>query len=155
MAARVERTSLTNDIERKASGIDHRHTDQARDRHTPGTAFLIGGPDSAARAERLVQSAGNATVNACDLAIMEAGLLQQADLFAGADSGPMNLAAAVGIPAFGLFGPTPVLTHSRFIHAILPDDGGAPMPDQVKRTSAGAVLARIEPYLCAQSAADE
>jgi heptosyltransferase II len=122
-------------------------------RRTPGTAFLIGGPDCAARAERLVQSAGAATVNACDLTIMEAaGLLQQADLFVGADSGPMNLAAAVGTPAFGLFGPTPVLTYSRFIHAILPDNGGAPMPDRVERISAGAVLARIEPYLCAQSA---
>jgi heptosyltransferase II len=81
-----------------------------------------------------------------------AALLQQADLFVGADSGPMNLAAAVGTPAFGLFGPTPVLTYSRFIHAILPDDGGAPMPDRVERIAAGAVLVRIEPYLCAQSA---
>jgi heptosyltransferase-2 len=122
-------------------------------RRTPGTAFLIGGPDFAARAERLVQSAGPPTVNACDLTIMDAaGLLQKSDLFVGSDSGPMNLAAAVGTPAFGLFGPTPVLTYSRFIHAILPDDGGAPAPDGVARISPDAVLARIEPYVCAQSA---
>ena len=120
---------------------------------TPGTVFLIGGPDFAARAEHLVQSAPAPTVNACDLTIMEAaGLLAKADLFVGSDSGPMNLAAAVGTPAFGLFGPTPVLTYSRFIHAIQADDGGAPSPGGVQRIMPGAVLARIEPYLCAQSA---
>jgi heptosyltransferase II len=120
---------------------------------TPGTVFLIGGPDYAARAERLLQTAGAPTVNACDLTIMEAAaLLQRSDLFVGSDSGPMNLAAAVGTPAFGLFGPTPVLTYSRFIHAIQPDDGGAPSPDGVQRILPATVLARIEPYLCAQSA---
>jgi heptosyltransferase II len=121
---------------------------------TPGTVFLIGGPDHAASAERLVQSAGTPTVNACDLTIMEAaGLLQNADLFVGSDSGPMNLAAAVGTPAFGLFGRSRALTYSRFIHAIVPDDGRASAWDGMQRISTGAVLARIEPYVCAQSAA--
>jgi heptosyltransferase-2 len=120
---------------------------------TPGTVFLIGGPDFAARAERLRQSAPGPAVNACDLTIMEAvALLQQSDLFVGSDSGPMNLAAAVGTPTFGLFGRSRVLTHSRYIHAILPDDGRAMTPDGMARISAGAVLARIEPYLCAQPA---
>jgi lipopolysaccharide heptosyltransferase II len=92
-------------------------------------------------------------VNACDLTIMEAAALtQRSDLFVGCDSGPMNLAAAVGTPAFGLFGPTPVLTYSRFIHAIQPEDGGAPTRDAVERILPATVLARIEPYLCAQSA---
>jgi heptosyltransferase II len=119
----------------------------------PCTIFLIGGPDFTARAEHLVQSAGAPTVNACDLTIMEAaGLLQQSDLFVGSDSGPMNLAAAVGTPAFGLFGPTPVLTYSRFIHAIQAADGRTPTPDGVQRILPDQVLARIEPYLCAQSA---
>jgi len=122
-------------------------------RRSPGTAFLIGGPGLAARAERLVQSAPATTVNACDLTIMEAaGLMQKADLFVGCDSGPMNLAAAVGTPAFGLFGPTPVLSYSRYIHAIQADDGGAWAPDGLRRISPGAVLARIEPYLSAHSA---
>src|SRR5258707_691911 len=62
---------------------------------TSGTVFLIGGPDYAARAERLLHSAGPALVNACDLTLMQAaGLLQRSDLFVGSDSGPMNLAAA-------------------------------------------------------------
>src|SRR5580704_13391567 len=97
--------------------------------------------------------AGAPTVNACDLTIMEAAaLLQRSDLFVGSDSGPMNLAAAVGTPAFGLFGPTPVLTYSRFIHAIQPEDDGAPIRDAVQRILPATVLARIEPYLSVQSA---
>jgi heptosyltransferase-2 len=120
---------------------------------TPGTVFLIGGPDHTARAERLLQTAGAPTVNACDLTLIEAAaLLQRSDLFVGSDSGPMNLAAAVGTPAFGLFGPTPVLTYSRFIHAIQSEDGGAPTRDAVQSILPATVLARIEPYLCAQSA---
>ncbi|HEY6254802.1 MAG TPA: glycosyltransferase family 9 protein [Xanthobacteraceae bacterium] len=118
-----------------------------------GMIFLIGGPDHAAAAARLMQSAGAPMVNACDLSIMEAaGLLQQANLFVGPDSGPMNLAAAVGTPAFGLFGLSRVLTYSRFIHAILPDDGRAGEPDGMQRITPAAVLARIEPYLCAEPA---
>jgi heptosyltransferase-2 len=121
--------------------------------HTPGTVFLIGGPDYAAQAERLAQSAGGGTVNACDLAIEEAAaLLQKSDLFVGSDSGPLNIAAAVGTPAFGLFGPNRVLTYSKFIHPVLPDEGHAEAPDRLQRISARTVLARIEPYLCAQSA---
>jgi heptosyltransferase-2 len=80
-------------------------------RRTTGTMFLIGGPDYAATAERLVQSADPSTVNACDLTITEAAtLLQKSDLFVGSDSGPLNVAAAVGTPAFGLFGISTVLT---------------------------------------------
>jgi heptosyltransferase-2 len=122
-------------------------------RRTTGTVFLIGGPDYAACAESLVQSAGICTVNACDLTILEAAaLLHKADLFVGSDSGPLNIAAAVGTPAFGLFGPNRVLTYSRFIHAVLADDGRAETPDGVQRIMPNAVLARIEPYLSAQSA---
>ena len=84
---------------------------------------------------------------------MEAtALMQNADLFVGCDSGPMNLAAAVGTPAFGLFGATPVLTYSRFIHAIQADDSETPASERLARILPEAVLARIEPYLCAQSA---
>ncbi len=120
---------------------------------TTGTVFLIGGPGYAAHADRLAQSAGGRTVNACDLAIAEAAaLLQKSDLFVGLDSGPLNIAAAVGTPAFGLFGPNQVLTYSRFIHPVLPDDGNVEAPDRLQRISAAAVLARIEPYVCAQPA---
>lgn len=118
-------------------------------RQTGGTIFLIGGPDNTLRADGLMaRSAGAAAVNACDLSIVEAAaLLRLADLFVGPDSGPMNLAAAGETPAFGLFGSTPVLDYSRFIHAIVPDDGRGPAPDGMTRISPAAVMRRIAPYL--------
>jgi heptosyltransferase-2 len=114
---------------------------------TKGSIFLIGGPQNAARAEALIARTPDAAlINACDLKLMQSvALLRHADLFIGANSGPLNLAAASGTDAFGLFGNTPVLTYSRFIHAIVPD--GGPSPDGMARITAAEVLKQIEPYL--------
>ena len=60
----------------------------------------------------------------------------------------MNLAAAGGTDAFGLFGSTPVLTYSKFIHPIVPPGGQS--PDGMRRILPGAVLATIAPYLSQQ-----
>ncbi len=127
---------------------------EALRRRMTGTVFLIGGPDSNGQAQDLIaRSAGAAAVNACDLTIVEAAaLLAHADVFVGTDSGPMNLAAAVGTPAFALFGATPVLSYSRFIHAITPLDGKRSL-DGMQRISPERVLARVEPYLTADKAA--
>ena len=57
----------------------------------------------------------------------------------------MNLAAAGGTEAFGLFGSTPVLTYSKFIHAIVPD--GGPSPGGMQRIAPAQVLKHIAPYL--------
>jgi ADP-heptose:LPS heptosyltransferase len=116
-------------------------------RRTSGTVFLIGGDDNHDRATALIaRSAGAAAINACDLSIVEAAaLLRLADLFVGPDSGPMNLAAAGATPAFGLFGATPVLRYSRFIHAIEPE--GGPSADGMRRITPQQVMARLEPYL--------
>jgi heptosyltransferase-2 len=116
-------------------------------RRTPGTVFLVGGADNSARAAALIaRTAGAPAVNACDLSIVEAAaLLRLADLFVGPDSGPMNLAAAGCTPAFALFGATPVLNYSRFIHAIEPEGGQA--LDGMQRISPAQVMRRIEPYL--------
>jgi heptosyltransferase-2 len=116
-------------------------------RRTAGTVFLIGGADNAARAAKLIERSGGATtINASDLSIVEAAaLLRLADLFVGPDSGPMNLAAAGATPAFGLFGSTPVLDYSRFIHAIEPEGGKS--ADGMQRITPVQVMARIEPYL--------
>jgi heptosyltransferase-2 len=121
-------------------------------RRTPGTVFLIGGPDNAARAETLIaRSAGGPAINACKLSIIEAAaLLRLADLFVGPNSGPMNLAAAGGTPAFGLFGSTQVLRYSRFIHAIEPEGGQS--AEGMQRITPQQVMQRIEPYLSALKA---
>jgi heptosyltransferase-2 len=123
-------------------------------RRFAGTVFLIGGPAQASQAAGLVaRTAGASAVNACELGVMEAAaLLRRADLFVGPDSGPMNLAAAVGTSAFGLFGATKVLTYSRFIDPVLPDDGREFTLDGMQRISPGNVLARIEPYLAVRKA---
>jgi heptosyltransferase-2 len=114
---------------------------------TPGTVFLVGGPANDARAEKLVAATGSSQiVNACDLRLIEAAaLLRLADLFVGPSSGPLNLAAAGGTEALGLFGSTPVLTHSKFIRAIVPE--GGPRPGGMAQITPAQVLERIAPYL--------
>ena len=90
-----------------------------------GTIFLIGGPALSARVARLIEASGAATVNACDLPVMQsAALLKRANLYAGPDSGPLNLAAAVGTRAIGLFGETPPLRYTQFIEVLRANDKG-------------------------------
>ena len=91
-----------------------------------GSLFMIGGPSWQARADRIIAAAGVNAVNACDLPIIKsAALCQRADLFVGADSGALNLAAAVGTDAYGLFGLTPALQYSRHIHVVRASDDPA------------------------------
>jgi heptosyltransferase-2 len=118
-------------------------------RRRSGTIVLIGGQSQARRAASLIeQTTGAPAINACGLAIMEStALISHADIFIGPDSGPMNLAAAVGTHALGLFGATPVLGYSRFIHPILPDDGSTLASDGMRRISPGRVIAQLEQYL--------
>jgi heptosyltransferase-2 len=112
---------------------------------TAGTIFLIGGPANVSRADKLI-AAGGTAVNACDLKLMEsAALLRHADLFIGTNSAPLNLAVTTATEAFALFGSTPVLTYSKFIHPIVPD--GGPSPDRMRRITPDAVLECIAPYL--------
>jgi heptosyltransferase II len=117
-------------------------------RRTRGTIFLIGGPVNAPLAASLVEAtAGAQTINACDLRLIEsAALMKHADLFVGTNSGPMNIAAAVGTTAFGFFATNKVLTYSRHIHAILPDDGRIG-PDGMQRLSPHRAVERIGAYL--------
>jgi ADP-heptose:LPS heptosyltransferase len=114
-----------------------------------GTIFLIGGAENSKRAQALIaQADAPSVVNACDLALTEAAaLLRHADIFVGANSGPMNLAAATATDAFGLFGTTPVLSYSRYIHPIVPE--GGPSVGGMQRILPAQVLAEVEPYLSA------
>jgi len=118
---------------------------------TPGTVFLIGGSANMARAQNLLARGAGGTVNACDLKLAEAAaLLNHADLFVGPSSGPMNLAAAGATEAFGLFGSTPVLNYSKYIHAIEPPGGQS--ADGMRRISPAQVLERVAPYLTREKA---
>jgi heptosyltransferase-2 len=116
-------------------------------RRTAGTVFLVGGGANRTRAQSFIAaSAGAPAVNACDLSLTEAAaLLRHADLFIGPSSGPLNLAAAGETDAFGLFGSTPVLTYSKFIHSVVPE--GGPSPDGMSRISPAQAIGAIAPYL--------
>ena len=70
------------------------------------------GPSERALAESVVaSSAGSAVLAAASASLLDLGaLLRRSVLFVGTDSGPMHLAAAVGVPAVTLFGSgSPVL----------------------------------------------
>ena len=115
--------------------------------HCRGTFFFIGGADYTVRAQSVIaQSKLSEAINACDLSLVEAiALLHHADLFVGTDSGPMNLAAAVGTPSFAMFGVNPVLSYSKFIHPLTPP--GGPAPGGMQRISPTYVFERVQPYL--------
>jgi len=117
---------------------------------TAGTVFLVGGRTNGARAQNFIaQSNGASAVDACDLSLIEAAaLVHRADLFVGPSSGPLNLAAAGGTDAFGLFGlrgSTPVLTYSKYIHAIEPPGGQS--TDGMRRIAPAQVLEAIARHL--------
>jgi heptosyltransferase-2 len=100
-----------------------------------------------ARAQNMIaRSAGAPAINACDLKLAEAcALLRHADLFVGTDSGPMNLAAATATEAFVLFGATPVIAYSKFIHPIAPE--GGPAPGGMTRISPVMAIDHVGPFL--------
>jgi heptosyltransferase-2 len=74
------------------------------------TVLVLGGPDEAPIAARLVELAGDSgrVVNVVGrTSIVEtAALIDRCDLFVGNDSGPMHIAAAVGTPVVAVFGPS-------------------------------------------------
>ena len=61
-------------------------------------------------------SGGTATGVACSLTELIA-LTRRARIFIGGDTGPMHLAAALGIPVVAIFGPTNPAAQRAFWHA--------------------------------------
>jgi heptosyltransferase-2 len=117
---------------------------------TSGTIFFIGGPAYMARAQSIIAHRNlTPAINACDLTLVQAvALLHHGDLFVGTDSGPMNLAVAVGTPAFAMFGVNPVLNYSRFIHPLTPP--GGPRPGGMQLISPAHVFEQVKPHLSRQ-----
>lgn len=89
--------------------------------------FLLGGPAQETMGHWIterVRNTGGVIENAIHLPIdEEAALLSKSSVCVGNDTGGMNLAAAVGAEALALFGGSPPLTYSPFIHCLLPADG--------------------------------
>ena len=70
--------------------------------------YVIGGPGDREGAEAIVRAAGVPAANLCGkLSLVEsAGLLKRCDALLTNDSGPMHVAAALGVPCVVPFGPT-------------------------------------------------
>lgn len=109
---------------------------------TGGTVFLIGAPGEAAAAGRLTElcAHGAAFQLLVGRPLTEAmTLMSLSDALLGNDSGPVNVAAALGRPAYALCGITQPARHSPLLRLILPlqdkigDETGMAVitPDQV------------------------
>lgn len=125
-----------------------------------GAIFLHGGPHHASQIHEVLEHVPGAPAQIVDLSRTHVpfsetmGLLAESDLFVGNDSGPLNVAAALGVPAFGLFGNAmPHESLSPRIRAILPATG---VPDPIsgmRRLTAAHVVEAIEGVLDARPAA--
>ena len=78
------------------------------DRHGLTSLSVWGGDRERGSAERIAAAAPHATVVAPQTTLQDLGALSRlARLFVSGDTGPLHLAAAVGTPCVGLFGPVP------------------------------------------------
>ncbi len=81
---------------------------ELRQRHGVRSLVVWGGGDERAAAEQIVADAGGAAILAPATTLQDLGeVCRQARLFISSDTGPLHLAAAVGTPCVGLFGPVP------------------------------------------------
>lgn len=80
----------------------HLHT-----RHGLPSLVVWAGPQERAAAEAVVRLVGDGATLAPATSLVElAALVREAALFVGSDTGPLHLAAALGVPCVGLYGPT-------------------------------------------------
>lgn len=83
-----------------------------------GTTFWLGGPEDSPAVDAARAGLASA-VNVCDLKLdAGAALIVEGDLFIGNDSGPLNLAASVGMRSIGLYGPLPPPVFSRWLSPV-------------------------------------
>ena len=110
---------------------------------------LVGGP-----AEQPLAEAIRSLLAGRDVAVQPvlgwdlrelAALLAGARCYVGNDTAALNIAAAVGVRSYGLFGATPVLRHSRHIVPVVPPGG----PDEATG------MARITPEAVLQTMRDD
>ncbi|MBN1270222.1 MAG: glycosyltransferase family 9 protein [Kiritimatiellae bacterium] len=70
--------------------------------------YLVGGPADRPACNQIEQAAGPGVINTAGrTTVLEmAELLNEMDLVVGVDSGPLHVAAALGVPVLALYGPT-------------------------------------------------
>ncbi|MDR3538527.1 MAG: glycosyltransferase family 9 protein [Acetobacteraceae bacterium] len=108
---------------------------------------LVGGPAEASLIDairgRLGEAADDVTAAAGWPLPAVAALFEAASFYVGNDTGVMNMAAAVGIRTYSLFGATPPFHHSSRIVAIVPPEG-VDKATGMARITPEAVLAAIQ-----------
>ena len=76
--------------------------------HGLQSVIVWGGPDERTAAEQIAAAAGHAAILAPKTSLQDLGeLCRLSRLCISSDTGPLHLAAAVGTPCVGLFGPVP------------------------------------------------
>lgn len=100
-------------------------------RQRAGSIFIVGGPAERALADSIfsrINEGGGAAADAVALPLEQtAALLARCRAYIGNDTGVLNMAAALQVPAIGLFGGSAPLTHSRFICPVTPPPGALGM----------------------------
>ena len=100
-------------------------------RQQADSIFIVGGPGERVLADAIlhqVREHGGVAADAIALPLEQtAALLARSRGYIGNDTGVLNMAAALETPALGLFGGSLPLTHSQFIHAIIPPAGQSGM----------------------------
>jgi heptosyltransferase-2 len=108
---------------------------------------LLGGPPQTALAQEIVQRSKGSEASiavSVDWPLTEvAALLAKSLFYVGNDTSFLNMAAAVGIRSYGLFGATEPFLHSRQVVPIGTPDGVVSRVDGMTRISADTVLAAI------------
>jgi heptosyltransferase-2 len=88
---------------------------------SPATVFLLGGRNESVLARAIYDACmpGDRVIDATDLELDQtAAVIAACRLYVGNDTGILNLAAALHVPAVGLFGASPPLTHNPHIVAV-------------------------------------
>jgi ADP-heptose:LPS heptosyltransferase len=79
------------------------------------TLVVWAGNDEKRMAEEIAAGSSGCAVAAANTSLAElASLARRAKLFLGSDTGPLHLAAAVGTPCIGLYGPWPAKIHGPY-----------------------------------------
>jgi len=89
------------------------------------TIFLIGAPNERKIAKSIIEKClhKKKILVSCNSIIKNLSIMTKSKCFIGNDSGPLNLAGALNIKSFGLFGASPPIKHVKNIFPIVPPGG--------------------------------
>jgi ADP-heptose:LPS heptosyltransferase len=113
-------------------------------RHGIASVVAWGGGKERAIAERIANLAGRAAILAPDTTLTDLGeLCRLARVFISSDTGPLHLAAAVGTPCVGLFGPVPAKRNGPYgsLHRVVEPPSSLRPPWHDRKTDTIAMAA--------------